>query len=48
MHMEVDPSNALRSAPRFGDLEKSRAGLAGALPAPWDRETWVQEALMSL
>lgn len=48
MHVEVDPSNPSRSAPRFGDLERSRAGLAGTLPAQWDGEMRVWEALASL
>lgn len=37
--MEVDPSNPLR----FGDLERTRAGLVVALPALWDGETWMWE-----
>lgn len=44
VRVEVDPSNPLR----FGDLERTRAGLVVALPAPWDGETWVREDLMSL
>lgn len=44
VHGEADPANPWGSAPGFGDRERPGAGRAGALLAPWDRETRVQEA----